>query len=512
MAEDKYILAIDQGTTGTTTILFDHQANVLGRGYAQVQQIYPRPGWVEHDPVQIWEGVQSSIQAAVQHARISYNQIEAIGITNQRETVVLWDKESGVPVYNAIVWQCRRTSQMCEKLRREGLEGELRAKTGLVLDPYFSGTKIAWLLENVAGLREKAQRGEILFGNIDSWIIWNLSQGRLHLTDMTNASRTLLYNIYEHKWDEDILNYFNIPVAMLPDVRPSVSRFGEVLAGVLAPDSPAIPIGGVAGDQQAALFGQACFSKGNIKATFGTGAFLLLNTGDTPVASQNNLLTTIAWGYNNKVEYALEGSTFIAGAAIQWLRDELKIINDAAETEQLALSVPNNGGVYIVPAFVGLGAPYWDHSARGAVFGLTRGSNRNHLIRAALESIAFQVRDVLEAMKQDSGLEFEEIKVDGGAVANNFLMQFQADIMGSSVVRPRVWETTALGAAYMAGLTVNYWNSQKEIATLWQADRVFSPKMTPELRQKEYANWKKAVSRALEWEEPAEDASASNMF
>jgi glycerol kinase len=502
MADETYILAIDQGTTGTTIMIFDREANVLGRGYAPVQQIYPRPGWVEHNPVQIWQGVQSSIRDAMAQAGIGFDQIEAIGITNQRETVVVWDKNTGQPVYNAIVWQCRRTSDMCEQLRKEGLEGELRAKTGLVLDPYFSGTKIAWLLENVDGLRTRANKGEILFGTIDSWLIWNLSQGRLHLTDMTNASRTLLYNIHEHKWDEEILNYFNIPLSMLPDVRPSSFRFGEVPAGALAPDSPALPIAGVAGDQQAALFGQACFRKGNIKATFGTGAFLLLNTGEEPVESQSGLLTTIAWGYNNKVEYALEGSTFIAGAAVQWLRDELKLITDAAETEQSALAVPDNGGVYIVPAFVGLGAPYWDSTARGAVFGLTRGSNRNHLIRAALESIAYQVRDVMDAMKEDSGLTFDEIKVDGGAVANNFLMQFQADIMGTTVVRPRVWETTALGAAYLAGLAVNYWSSQKEIASLWQSDRVFTPRFSEEVREKLYMGWKKAVSRTLEWEEP----------
>ncbi len=509
MADDTYILAIDQGTTGTTTLLFDRQANVLGRAYAQVRQIYPRPGWVEHDAMQIWEGVASAIQDTVEQAGITFGQIEAIGITNQRETVVIWDRETGEPVHNAIVWQDRRTSEMCEQLRREGLEGELRSKTGLLLDPYFSGTKIAWMLDNVEGLRARANRGEVLFGTIDSWLVWNLSQGRLHYTDMSNASRTQLYNIHEHKWDEDILNYFNIPMAMLPDVRPSSFRFGEVPAGMFAPDSPAIPIAGIAGDQQAALFGQACFQKGTMKATFGTGAFLLLNTGEEPVESQNNLLTTIAWGYNNKVEYALEGSTFIAGAAIQWLRDELKLINDASETEGMALSVPDNGGVYIVPAFVGLGAPYWDPAARGAIFGLTRGSNRNHLARAALESIAYQVRDVLEAMKEDSGLTFDEVKVDGGAVANNFLMQFQADIMGTKVVRPRVWETTALGAAYLAGLAVNYWSSQKEIATLWEADRVFEPELPEQDRERLYMGWKKAVSRSLDWEEPTDEAGAS---
>ena len=496
-----YILAIDQGTTGTTTIVFDKQANIISRGYAAVRQIYPRPGWVEHDPVDIWDGVVASIREAMDRGQLNFNQIEAIGIANQRETVVLWERATGQPVYNAIVWQCRRTAEMCEQLKEEGIEGEIRAKTGLILDPYFSGTKIAWLLNNIEGLRERAERGEILFGTIDSWLMWNLSGGQIHSTDMSNASRTLLFDIHTTRWDEDILNFFNIPISMLPDVHPSSFRFGEVPAGLLSDDSPAIPITGVVGDQHAALFGQACFNKGSIKATYGTGAFLLINTGTEPVESQNNLLTTIAWSYNNKVEYALEGSTFIAGAAIQWLRDEMKLIQQASETEVMALSVPDNGGVYIVPAFVGLGAPYWDSSARGAVFGLTRGSNRNHLARAALESIAYQVRDVLEALKDDSGLDFDEIKVDGGAAANNFLMQFQADMMGKNVVRPKVIETTALGTAYLAGLAVNYWNSQKEILNLWQEDRVFTPQMDDAVREKQYNLWKKAVSRTLDWEE-----------
>lgn len=504
MANDgdaKYILAIDQGTTGTTTIIFDYQAGIRGRAYSPVKQIYPQPGWVEHDPVDIWTGVVASVREVVERARISYNQIAAIGITNQRETVVVWDKETGQPVHNAIVWQCRRTADMCRQLREEGIEGELRAKTGLMLDPYFSGTKIAWLLDNVEGLRDRAKAGEVFFGTIDSWLIWNLTAGRNHVTDMSNASRTLLYNIHTLQWDEDILNYFNIPLSMLPDVHPSSFLLGEVPAGLFAEDSPAIPITGVAGDQQAALFGQACFTKGSIKATYGTGAFLLINTGNEPVESQNNLITTIAWGLNGKVEYALEGSTFIAGAAIQWLRDEMKLIQQASDTEQMAVSVPDNGGVYIVPAFVGLGAPYWDSRARGAVFGLTRGSNRNHLARAALESIAYQVRDVLEALKEDSGLDFEEIKVDGGAAANNFLMQFQADMLGKSVIRPDVIETTALGAAYLAGLAVNYWNSQREITQLWQVDRIFQPTMSEEMREKQYLAWKKAVERALGWED-----------
>jgi glycerol kinase len=498
---DSFILAIDQGTTGTTTIVFDHATNIRGRAYSPVQQIYPQPGWVEHDPLDIWGGVVNSVREAIKSARISWQQIAAIGITNQRETVVVWDKATGEPVYNAIVWQCRRTAEMCARLREEGIDGEIRAKTGLMLDPYFSGTKLAWILENVEGVRERALKGELYFGTIDSWLIWNLSGGRVHRTDMSNACRTLLYNIHALKWDEDILNFFNIPLMMLPDVHPNSFRFGEVPAGLLAEDSPAIPITGCAGDQQAALFGQACFERGQIKATYGTGAFMLINTGTEPVESQYNLVTTIAWSLNGKVEYALEGSTFIAGAAIQWLRDELKLINQANETEQMALSVPDNGGVYIVPAFVGLGAPYWDPMARGAIFGLTRGSTRNHLARAALESIAFQVRDVLEALKEDSGLEFTEIQVDGGAAANNFLMQFQSDMLGKAVVRPEIIETTALGAAYFAGLAVNYWSSQKEIQQLWQMDRRFESQMSEEVREKQYGLWKRAIERSLGWQE-----------
>jgi glycerol kinase len=495
-----YILAIDQGTTGTTAMLFDQNSNTLGRGYAPLRQIYPKPGWVEHDPVDIWNGVISSVREAVAKAGITYDQIASVGITNQRETVVLWERETGKPVHNAIVWQCRRTAEMCQNLKGEGLEAEIHAKTGLVIDPYFSGTKIVWLLDNVPGLRERAKRGEILFGTVDSWLLWNLSGAKMHFTDMTNASRTLLYNIHTRQWDEDILNYLGVPVTMLPDVHPTAFRFGEVAPGVFDESSPPIPIGAMAGDQHAALFGQACFEKGSIKATYGTGAFLLVNTGTSPVESQNGLLTTIAWGYNKKVEYAVEGSTFIAGAAVQWLRDELKLITNAGETEEMALAVPDNGGVYIVPAFVGLGAPYWDATARGAIFGLTRGSNRNHLVRAALESIAYQVRDVMEAMKEDTGISFENIKVDGGAAANNFLMQFQADMMGIKVIRPKVIETTAMGAAFFAGLTEGYWDSQAEIAKLWQVDREFESTIEEEDRHRRYMAWKKAVARALDWE------------
>jgi len=496
----KFILAIDQGTTGTTTILFDKKTSIVGRAYSPVKQIYPNLGWVEHDPLDIWQGTLDGVRAAVKKAGITFSQIEAIGITNQRETVVVWDKTTGQPVHNAIVWQDRRTADFCEQLKKESIAASIRAKTGLVIDPYFSGTKLRWLLEKVDGLRERAEKGEILFGTVDTWLMWKLSNGQAHVTDYSNASRTLLFDIHKLAWDADILNYFKIPANMLPQVRANSSRFAEVPAGLFADDSPAIPVCGVAGDQQAALFGQACYDPGNIKTTYGTGAFMLLNTGTEPKESKNGLLTTIAWKLNDRVEYALEGSAFIAGAAVQWLRDELHLIENAGETEQMALSVPDNGGVYLVPAFVGLGAPYWDHSARGAVFGLTRGSSRNHLARAALEGIAYQVRDVLDALKEDSGLDFAEMKVDGGAAANNFLMQFQSDILDRKIVRPQVIETTALGAAYLAGLEVGYWSSQDEIRQLWQVDRVFEPELDPTLREKYYATWKKAVKRSLEWE------------
>lgn len=500
-----FILAIDQGTTGTTTIVFDKKTNIIGRAYSPVKQIYPKPGWVEHDPLDIWHGALNSVRQAVQKANITFAQIEAIGITNQRETVVVWDKATGQPVHNAIVWQDRRTAEMCDRIKEESIAADIRFRTGLVIDPYFSGTKLNWLLRHVDGLQERAGRGEILFGTVDSWLMWNLSGGKAHVTDFSNASRTLLFDIRKLAWDEEILNYFKIPAAMLPEVCPNSYKFCEVPAGLLSKDSPVIPISGVAGDQQAALFGQACFEEGNIKTTYGTGAFMLLNTGTEPKVSKNGLLTTIAWNYNGKVEYALEGSAFIAGAAVQWLRDELKLIEHAGETEQMALSVPDNGGVYLVPAFVGLGAPYWDHSARGALFGLTRGSSRNHLARAALEGIAYQVRDVLEALKEDSGLDFAEMKVDGGAAANNFLIQFQADILDRVVIRPKVIETTALGAAYLAGLAVGYWSSQDEIKQLWKVDRNFEPELEPALRDKYYTTWKKAVKRTLDWEDDEQE-------
>lgn len=500
----KFILAIDQGTTGTTTILFDKKTNIIGRAYSPVKQIYPKPGWVEHDPLDIWQGVQESVRQAVKAANITFAQVEAIGITNQRETVVVWDKATGQPVHNAIVWQDRRTAEMCDRIKKESIADDIRTRTGLVIDPYFSGTKLSWLLGQVDGLSERAAKGEILFGTVDSWLIWNLTGRQAHVTDFSNASRTLLFDIHKLAWDEEILNYFKIPAAMLPGVYPNSYKFGEVPAGLLAEDSPAIPVCGVAGDQQAALFGQACYDEGSIKTTYGTGAFMLLHTGTEAKVSRNGLLTTIAWKLNDRVEYALEGSAFIAGAAVQWLRDELQLVEHASDTEQMALSVPDNGGVYLVPAFVGLGAPYWDHSARGAVFGVTRGSTRNHLARAALEGIAYQVRDVLEALKEDSGLDFAEMKVDGGAAANNFLMQFQADILDRKIVRPKVIETTALGAAYLAGLAVGYWASQDEIKALWKVDRNFEPEMAPELRAKYYNTWKKAVSRTLEWKDDEE--------
>ena len=497
----QFILGIDQGTTSTTVMVFDRDAHVLGRGYSTIKQIYPKPGWVEHDPRDIWQGTVAAVRQAMGAAGIRYTQIAAIGITNQRETVVVWDKTTGQPVANAIVWQDRRTTPMCERMRAEGLEAELRSKTGLMIDPYFSGTKIAWLLENVPGLRERANRGEVLAGTIDSWLIWNLTGRTTHITDYSNASRTLLYNIYKKEWDDEITSYFNIPQTILPRVMPSSFRYGTTQPGIFDTGTPAIPITSAIGDQQAALFGQTCFQPGTMKTTYGTGAFLLINTGITPIQSQNGLITTIAWGYNGEVEYALEGSTFIAGAVVQWLRDELGLISDAAQTSQMAQSVKDNGGVYIVPAFVGLGAPYWDARARGSIFGLTRGANKNHLVRASLESIAYQIRDVTEAMLQDSGLAIDTMKVDGGAVANDFLMQFQADILGIQVERPGVIETTALGAVYLAGLSVGYWTSQDDLLSIAGIERTFTPAMSETKRERYYATWKKAVSRAIEWEE-----------
>jgi glycerol kinase len=429
---------------------------------------------------------------------VSPHEIAAIGITNQRETTVVWDKATGKPVYNAIVWQCRRTAAFCDKLKDRGLEKYIRENTGLVVDAYFSGTKVAWILDNVEGARARAEKGELLFGNIDTWLIWNLTRGKVHVTDYTNASRTMLFNIKSLQWDKKILEEMNIPASMLPAVRPSSEVYGYTDEGSFG--GAKIPIAGVAGDQQAALFGQACFGKGMAKNTYGTGCFMLMNTGEKPVDSKNGLLTTIAWGIDGKVEYALEGSIFIAGASVQWLRDELKLIGDSADSEYYAKKVPDSNGVYVVPAFAGLGAPYWDMYARGTIVGLTRGANKNHLIRATLESIAYQTRDVIEAMEQDSGIKLATLKVDGGATKNDFLMQFQSDILGVEVQRPKVVETTALGAAYLAGLAVGFWKSKDEIAKNWAVDRDFKASFTKEQREKQYAQWQRAVERAKAWE------------
>lgn len=495
----KYILAFDQGTTSSRAILFDKEGRIVKTAQKEFTQIYPKAGWVEHDAMEIW-GTQSGVAREVlETAGVSPQDIAAIGITNQRETTVVWDKETGKPIYNAIVWQCRRTASICDDLKARGLEQYIRENTGLVVDAYFSGTKVKWILDNVEGAREKAERGELLFGNIDTWLVWNLTRGKVHVTDYSNASRTLLYNIKELKWDEKILAELGIPASMLPQVRPSSEVYGHTDENTFGGAN--IPIAGIAGDQQAALFGQACFSEGMAKNTYGTGCFMLMNTGERMVPSHNGLLTTIAWGIDGKVEYALEGSIFIAGASIQWLRDELKLINDAADSEYYATKVEDTNGVYVVPAFAGLGAPYWDMYARGTIVGLTRGANKNHLIRATLESIAYQTRDVLDAMQEDSGIKLATLKVDGGATKNNFLMQFQSDILGTDVDRPQVTETTALGAAYLAGLAVGFWQNKEEIATNWAVERKFENAISHDKRTELYSGWQKAIGRAKDWED-----------
>ena len=493
-----YILALDQGTTSSRAIVFDRAGQIVSVAQEEFPQIYPQPGWVEHDPEAIWSTQLGTARHALAKAGIGAGQLAAIGITNQRETTVVWDRETGAPLHNAIVWQCRRTAADCDRLRANGWTGPIRHKTGLVVDAYFSGTKLAWLLKHVPGLRAKAERGEALFGTIDSFLIWRLSGGRLHVTDVSNASRTMLFNIHTLDWDDDLLAELRIPRAMLPQVRPSSEVYGQADDRLLG---AAVPIGGAAGDQQAALFGQACFTPGQAKNTYGTGCFLLLNTGTQAVASQGGLLTTIAWqlGGHLPVIYALEGSVFIAGAAIQWLRDGLGIIGAAAETELLARQVADTGGVYFVPAFVGLGAPYWDAYARGTIVGLTRGTDRRHLARAALEAICYQSRDLLEAMTADAGVRLSALRADGGAAANNLLMQLQADLVGVPVQRPAVTETTALGAAYLAGLAVGYWSGLDEIAAQWRADAEFSPSLPAGQRDALYAGWRRAVERAKGW-------------
>ena len=497
--EKKYILALDQGTTSSRAIIFNHNGEIVKTAQSEFTQYYPKSGWVEHDPMEIWGSQSGVAREVLETAGIRPEEISAIGITNQRETTVVWDKTTGKPVYNAIVWQCRRTADICNDLKAKGLEDYVKKNTGLLIDAYFSGTKIKWILDNVEGARKKAEAGELLFGTIDTWLIWNLTRGKVHVTDYSNASRTMIYNIKDLKWDEKMLKELDIPISMLPEVKSSSEVYGTT--DIRTFGGSEIPIAGIAGDQQAALFGQTCFKPGMAKNTYGTGCFMLMNTGEDMVTSENGLLTTIAWGINGKVEYALEGSIFVAGALIQWLRDELRILNDAKDSEYFATKVEDSNGVYIVPAFVGLGAPYWDMNARGTIVGLSRGSNRSHIIRAALEAIAFQTKDVLKAMESDSGIQLKELKVDGGAVENNFLMQFQADILGVPVIRPNIIETTGLGAAYLAGLAVGFWKDKEEITQKWSEDKTFKSEMEEEKKIKLYKGWKKAVERSLRWEE-----------
>ncbi|GAB4554105.1 MAG: glycerol kinase GlpK [Anaerolineae bacterium] len=492
-----YILALDQGTTSSRAILFDRDGKIIAVAQKEFQQIYPKPGWVEHNPMDIWSTQVGVAREAIARAGINAKDVAGIGVTNQRETTIIWDRATSQPIHNAIVWQCRRTADFCQQLRREGFDRPVQEKTGLVLDAYFSGTKVAWLLDNVPEARARAERGELAFGTVDSWLIWNLTGGQVHATDVSNASRTMLYNIHTADWDDELLSRLNIPRALLPNVLPSSAFYGQTNTDVFG---AAVTIGGVAGDQQAATFGQACYSAGMVKNTYGTGCFMLMNTGDQAVHSSGGLLTTVAWKVGDQpMQYALEGSVFIAGAAVQWLRDELKLIETAGSSEEIADSVSDSGGVYVVPAFAGLGAPYWDGFARGAIVGLTRGSNRAHVVRATLESIAYQTRDVVEVMAQDAKLAIEVLRVDGGATSNNWLLQFQADILGVPVVRPSVTETTALGAAYLAGLAVQYWDSAAEIAAQWAEERRFEPKMSLDRREELYAGWKRAVERSMGW-------------
>ena len=492
----KYIMALDEGTTSCRCILYNKKGEMVSVAQKEFRQIYPNAGWVEHDAMEIWSTQIGVAQEALYKINCTYENIEAIGITNQRETTVVWDRETGEPVYNAIVWQCRRTAEYCDSLKAKGLEPSFREKTGLPVDAYFSASKLRWMLDNVEGARAKAEAGKLLFGTIETWLIWKLTGGRVHVTDYSNASRTMMFNINELKWDKDILAELDIPVSMLPEPVPSSFIYGETEEHIFG--GP-VRISGAAGDQQSALFGQGCFEKGQAKNTYGTGCFLLMNTGESPVYSKNGLVTTIAWGIDGKVNYALEGSVFVAGAAIQWLRDELELIDSSPESERLALSVPDTNGVYIVPAFAGLGAPYWNPYARGAIFGLTRGADKCHLTRATLESLAYQTNDLLEAMKEDIGYELSSLQVDGGACANNFLMQFQADITAKPVKRPGCIETTSLGAAYLAGLATGFWSDMDDITENLKTDREFTASMNEEKRTKLLAGWKKAVRCVLEW-------------
>lgn len=497
MTDKKYIIALDQGTTSSRAVLLDHDANIVGIAQREFTQIYPKTGWVEHDPMEIWATQSSTLNEVVAKTGITSDQIAAIGITNQRETTIVWNKNTGKPVYNAIVWQCRRTAEFCDQLKAKGYTDYIRNTTGLVVDPYFSGTKVKWILDNVEGAREQAEKGELLFGTVDTWLIWKLTQGRVHVTDYTNASRTMMFNIHSKQWDDKMLKILDIPRSMLPEVKNSSEIYGQTNIG--GKGGVRIPIAGIAGDQQAALYGHLCVNAGQAKNTYGTGCFMLMNTGNKAITSQNGLLTTICCNAKGEPAYALEGSVFIAGASIQWLRDELKIVHDSADTEYFAQKVPDCNGVYVVPAFTGLGAPYWDPYARGAIVGLSRGANRNHIVRATLESIAYQTKDVLEAMLSDSGEKLQSLRVDGGATANNFLMQFQADILNTQVERPTVKEVTALGAAYLAGLATGFWKDLEELRDKASIERTFLPDQNEAKQQRRYKGWKKAVKRALEW-------------
>ena len=493
---EKFILALDQGTTSSRAMVFNKEGDIVSVAQKEFTQYYPQPGWVEHNAKEIWSSQATVLAEAILNAGITANNVAAIGITNQRETTIIWDKETGAPLYNAIVWQDRRTADFCDELKRQGKGEMIQEKTGLLVDAYFSATKIKWILDNVEGARDKAGKGLLAFGTVDSWLLWNLTGGKIHVTDITNASRTMLFNIHTQQWDDELLSLFDIPSKILPAVKSSSEVYGETSGQILAAK---IPVAGIAGDQQAALFGQMCTQKGMVKNTYGTGCFMLMNIGDTPIISKNKLITTIAWKIGDKVQYALEGSIFIGGAVVQWLRDGLGIISSSSEVEKKASNVPDNGGVYLVPAFAGLGAPHWNQHARGMMVGLTRGTTSDHISRAALESIALQTMEVLHAMEADAGTKIKELRVDGGATANNLLMQFQSDVMNCRVIRPVITETTALGAAYLAGLAIGFWKDTGEIENYWKAEKNFEPQMKDDARQNEIHQWKKAIKAAMAW-------------
>ncbi|MGA9334684.1 MAG: glycerol kinase GlpK [Rudaea sp.] len=497
MTQKKYVIAIDQGTTSSRAMVFDRQGDVVGSAQREFEQIFPRPGWVEHKPREILTSVLVTLTEAMHNARVDASDVAGIGITNQRETTVVWDRKTGEPVYNAIVWQSRHSAQVCSDLRDERVEALVREHTGLLLDAYFSGTKLKWLFDNVDGVHDRARRGELLFGTIDTWLIWNLTGGRVHVTDITNASRTLLYDIHRRCWDDDLLKLFDVPASMLPEVRTCSEVYGHVEPRHFFGHD--VPVCGIAGDQQAALFGQACFEPGMAKNTYGTGCFMLMHTGDKPMASSHGLLTTPAWDIGGNVEYALEGSIFVAGSVVQWLRDGLRMLDTASDSQTHAERLDDNDGVYLVPAFTGLGAPYWDSDVRGAMFGLSRGTSKEHVVRAALESMAYQTRDVLDAMQADSGIKLAELRADGGAIANDFLAQFQSDILDVALLRPKIRETTALGAAYLAGLACGLWENRAQIAKLWAVERRFEPRMNADERERLYAGWQRAVAATREF-------------